>query len=175
MTAQPGKGETQKHLKFGDDDRHDDSDDDDSSSGDDSPSESEDTTPVDKRNPPVEGAPSKKAASGKGKKKLKKKSAGDVVKGRKGKRKAVANVAALNFGPSLSAKKAKAAAADPVHDKAVGKAPAQQATSIPKIDIKTVQPLNKLDRNRPSSVPVGVTQQRSFDFIQVSCGRALFT
>ena len=133
--------------------------------------------PSTKRPPPTGGAPSKKAAKAKAeaKAKAKAKFAGDVVKGRKGKRRSAANIAALNFGPSLSAKKAKAAAADPVHDKAVGKAPAQQATSIPKIDIKTVQPLNKLDRNRPSSVPVGVTQQRSFDFIQVSCGRALFT
>ena len=35
--------------------------------------------------------------------------------------------------------------------------------------------LPQLDHTRPSGVSPGVTQQRSFDFIQVSCGRALFT
>ena len=109
-------------------------------------SESDDNTPDTSATAPAPaagaGAPAKKAATAKGKKPPKTVAAGGVIAGgRKAKRKAAANVAALNFGPSLSAKKAKAAAANPARDKAVDKALAQQATSIPKIDDKIIQQL----------------------------------
>ena len=139
MVAQPGKEEAKKHLKFVE------SEDEDRASDIGGSSESEDNTPTtDPSSLPTApaGAPPKKAKTGKGKKKPKSESAGGVVAGgRKAKRKAAANVAALNFGPSLSAKRAKSAAANPTRDKAVDKALAQQATSIPKIDVKTAQQL----------------------------------
>ena len=128
MVAQPGKEEAKKHLKFVE------SEDEDGAPDIGSSSESEDNTPTDPTTLPTAtaGAAPKKAKTGKGKRKPKSASAGGVVAGgRKAKRKAAANVAALNFGPSLSAKKAKSAAANPTRDKAVDKALAQQATSIP--------------------------------------------
>jgi hypothetical protein len=142
MAAQPGKGKVQKSLKYGVNLL--DSDEEGNSSEPES-SESDDNTPDTTATAPAAGAgaPAKKAAKAKGKKKPKTVAAagGVIAGGRKAKRKAAANVAALNFGPSLSAKKAKAAAANPARDKAVDKALAQQATSIPKIDDKIIQQL----------------------------------